>query len=154
MSKIEYDKNVFDNAGYVAIADDPDKPLLPADRGLGFLVFHVTYTKPGRQIWVKHRPYGDGNTPATAKAALTEVLQAGFPQVEAMDREALIDAHISASLYIKALEARNAQAEGSPAYAAAQAEMDAHELLYKQKMAFICSQLYEDSLGHDFSMSW
>ncbi len=155
MSQIQYTPL---NAGYVVVSPDPHTPLSKADHdSLSYLVFHVTYTKVGRDLWANNRPYpvgAGGGTPAAAKAALTAALQNEFAGVAATDREALIDAHIAASLYIKAKETRDQQVPGGAAFNQAQADMDTYEFAYKQKMAFICSQLYEYSLAHDFSMSW
>src|SRR5262245_51438479 len=136
MSNISFDPVVFNRAGYVTLAQDPAKVLDPLDQGLSYLVFVTTYTKVGRDYWVNNKPYGPGQTPAIAKNTLLAILQNAFPNVAATDREALIDAHIAASLYLQAKEIYDPAAPG-PAKDQAKLEMDRQEYIYKQKMAFI-----------------
>jgi hypothetical protein len=161
MSSIVFDQNTYNNAGHVQLVDYPDPPADPAGPkklskadhdSLSFLVFYMTYTFEGRKLWKDNSPgYNpvDGNNldPAVAKANLMAALLQQFPGVPALDREALIDSHIAGSLYVQAFRA-NPQTDQT------RATMAAQEFIYKQKLAFICSELYEDSLGHDFSMSW
>jgi hypothetical protein len=138
---IDFNEDTLQNAGYVMI---DDHHLRKQDHdSLSYLVFYMTYSRQGKALWAANRPYG-GTTPEQAKTALMTRLQADFAGVPAPEREALIDAHIAASLYQNATIGGNQ----NPDEAARQAT------IYKQKIAYICGQLYEHGLAHDFSMSW
>lgn len=154
MSTISYDptKNSKDEttqdraAGYLEIQQG-EPPLQELDKKtLLHLLFWLVHTKEGVGFLEANKPGPEGPGDAVARENLRKVFVERFGILNQVLQDALIDGHFAATQWVEA----NSRMP-HPKAAAAREEA---EKVYQQKISFVLWMLWEDAMGHEFSMLW
>jgi len=138
--------------GYLTIGDgqapvkEPNPPLEARDRkSLLNLLFWLVNTREGNDFLEAHVPPSTGSGTAIRESMRTEFINK-FGILNVTLQDALIDGHFAATRWIQANK-------DMPSASAATAREE-NERVYQQKMSFVMWWLWEDAMGHDFSMLW
>jgi hypothetical protein len=145
-STISYDPSLNKTAGYYQLKEDKDKPLSAADKKqLLNLLFWLTYTKDGRDFVSTNRESPE-RPEAAIRSALLKKFRDDFGIIDEALRLALINAHLAADRWV---QANNRMPDTKAAL-----DRELHEGVYQQNISFVMWSLWEDAMGHDFSMNW
>lgn len=158
----KFDPELTKNAGFLLDSPDPTKPIGEDGKRLLHLVYWLTYTRAGRQFLNDWKPSKQAVPPADRKpdsvviAQLTTRFTQDFNLTDQNVLEACIQLHFQATYWVDA----NAQviaataAGNASSVTAATAERDLYEANYKMYLSVITWQLWEDGIGHEFSLGW
>jgi hypothetical protein len=145
-SIISYDPAKNEKAGFLVLSQHESKPLQPSDKKrLLHLLFWLTFTEEGRKFVGDNRE-SKGLPEDQIRAALLAKFNVDFGIIDAGLQVALINAHLAADRWVVA----NANMPDASAAAARQLQ----ESVYQQNMSFVMWALWEDAMGHEFSMNW
>lgn len=145
-TRITYDPSKNEAAGYLEIVSG-SPPLTENDKKtLLHLLFWLLHTREGRDLLRNNKPPAPGQDDDVVRANLREVFVNQFGILNRTLLDALINAHFAADRWV---EANNRMPES-----AAQRDREHYEKVYQQNISFVMWMLWEDAMGHDFSMSW
>ncbi|HET7504385.1 MAG TPA: hypothetical protein VFK02_25360 [Kofleriaceae bacterium] len=122
---------------------DPGTPQISPPDGdrLLHLLFFLTYTADGRALLKSNSPYHEKTVSEDeAKQNLWKALRASFSAVSDDAIMRVIDMHLAADEF--------AAASANNAPTAQQ------EAIYSQKLLAVLGSLYDDAMGHEFSLNW
>lgn len=140
---IVYDEEISKRPGRIGLA--PNDMQEDDQNTLLHLLFAVIYTPQGRAFLAANSPPA-GATPEQIEAirqGMKQKISADYGIHEPVLVDALIDGHFAADAYVKAFK------ENAPG-----TTLELHDRVYQQKMSFVMWRLWEDFLGHEFSMIW
>jgi len=132
--------------GYPAAAADAAKPKLsPTDaQTLLNLIWTLTYTEQGRKVLKENRPKKAHNgvvvTEDQVRTNLTKWIK-DFGIHDSTVVQAVVEAHIAADAWIA-----EKLVDG--------VDQAKYEKIYQQNVAVVTWMLWEDAMGHEFSMNW
>jgi hypothetical protein len=139
-SQINYDETLHDRAGKVELTNDT---LAEEGKTLLRLMYWALYTAEGRKLLDGHKNIDPKTGSLTSQDR--DVLIAAFAARGVTNQplcDAIIDAHVAATLWVAARTQGNEEAQKQA------------EFVYLQKMSFVTWCLFEDFKSNEFSLLW